>query len=226
MIDEDTNRLRVTTGISSESGVLVDKRLKTKRSRRTVVIPDRTLAAVRRYREHNGVAAIDGLLFTGRTGGLADPETLLALGRQRPAIAHQPGHQRTRRLTSRCSGSRLPTEGCLLVGIDHDPERFDDVVVERSEDREATDEDSSADENPDIGIVRRQGAPCEAGGHPVTNGRELQEQEVGNRRRTIDATLGRKQQLEPVEELLVNRTWRSVTLAALLAEGAGSIEYF
>lgn len=40
MIDEETNRLRVTTGISSESGVLVNDRLKTKRSRRTVVIPD------------------------------------------------------------------------------------------------------------------------------------------------------------------------------------------
>jgi integrase len=89
MIDEDTNRLRVTTGISAESGVLVDKRLKTKRSRRTVVIPDRTLAAVRRYRQHDGVAAINGLLFTGRTGGLADPETFTqAIRRQlRPALA-------------------------------------------------------------------------------------------------------------------------------------------
>lgn len=75
MIDEATNRLKVNTGISIESGVLVDKRLKTKRSRRTVVIPDRTIAAVRRYRQQHGVASINGLLFSSRTGGLADPET-------------------------------------------------------------------------------------------------------------------------------------------------------
>ena len=75
MIDDTTNRLSVNTGISVESGVLVDKRLKTRRSRRTVVIPDRTLAAVRRYRQCYGGASIDGLLFCGRSGGLADPET-------------------------------------------------------------------------------------------------------------------------------------------------------
>ena len=46
MIDEQTNRLKVNTGITEEDDLLVDKRLKTKRSRRTVVIPDRTIAAV------------------------------------------------------------------------------------------------------------------------------------------------------------------------------------
>ena len=112
-----------------------------------------------------------------------------------------------------------------MVGVDHDPESFDDVVVERSEDGEATDEDSRADEDPDVGIVRGEGAPSEVGGEPVTNGRELQEQEVGNGRCSIDATLGRKQQFEPVENCSVNRTWRSVTLAALLAERASSSEY-
>jgi integrase len=75
MLDEAANRLKVATGISVESGVLVDKRLKTKRSRRTVVIPDRTIAAVRRYRQHHGVASINGQLFRGRGGGLPDPET-------------------------------------------------------------------------------------------------------------------------------------------------------
>lgn len=88
MIDEDTNRLKVNTGISVESGVLVDKRLKTKRSRRTVVMPDRTIAAVRRYRQQHGVASINGLLFSSRTGGLADPETFTqAIRRQlRPRL--------------------------------------------------------------------------------------------------------------------------------------------
>ena len=75
MIDEANNRLRINTAISEESGVLVNKRLKTKRSRRTVVIPDRTIAAVRRFRQQHGVASIDGLLFCGRAGGFAEPET-------------------------------------------------------------------------------------------------------------------------------------------------------
>jgi integrase len=75
MIDVENNRLKVSTGISVESGVIVDKRLKTKRSRRTVVAPDRTIAAVRRYRQHHGVASTSGLLFSSRNGGLPDPET-------------------------------------------------------------------------------------------------------------------------------------------------------
>lgn len=75
MIDEQTNRLKVNTGITSEDDLLVDKRLKTKRSRRTVVIPDRTIAAVKRYRQHHGVTPINGLLFVGRDGGLANPDT-------------------------------------------------------------------------------------------------------------------------------------------------------
>jgi len=75
MIDEETNRLKVSTGISVESGKIVDKRLKTKRSRRTVVIPNRTIGAVQRYRQHRGVRPIGGLLFSNRTGGLPDPET-------------------------------------------------------------------------------------------------------------------------------------------------------
>ena len=75
MIDEQTNRLKVSTGVTEEGGVLVDKRLKTKRSRRTVVIPDRTIAAVKRYRRHHGVTPINGLLFSGRNGGLANPDT-------------------------------------------------------------------------------------------------------------------------------------------------------
>lgn len=83
MIDEHANRLKVNTGVSVESGVLIDKRLKTKRSRRTVVIPDRTIGAVRRYRHEHGVASISGLLFSSRTGGLADPETFTQ------AIRHQ-----------------------------------------------------------------------------------------------------------------------------------------
>ena len=88
MIDESTNRLKVNTGISDESGVLVDKRLKTKRSRRTVVIPDRTVAAIRRYRQQHGVASISGRLFSSRSGGLADPETFTqAIRRQvRPRL--------------------------------------------------------------------------------------------------------------------------------------------
>lgn len=88
MIDEQSNRLRVNTGISVESGVLVDKRLKTKRSRRTVVVPDRTIGAIRRYRQEHGVASISGLLFSSRTGGLADPETFTqAIRRQlRPRL--------------------------------------------------------------------------------------------------------------------------------------------
>jgi integrase len=88
MIDEATNRLKISTGISDESGVLVDKRLKTKRSRRTVVIPDRTVAAIRRYRQRHGVASISGRLFSGRSGGLADPETFTqAIRRQfRPRL--------------------------------------------------------------------------------------------------------------------------------------------
>jgi integrase len=75
MIVEQANRLKVNTGISVESGVLVDKRLKTKRSRRTVAIPDRRIGAVRRFRQEHGVAAISGLLFSSRTSGLADPES-------------------------------------------------------------------------------------------------------------------------------------------------------
>lgn len=88
MIDEENNRLKVNTGISIESGVVVDKRLKTKRSRRTVVMSDRTIAAVRRYRQHHGVLPIDGSLFSGRAGGLADPETFTqAIRRQlRPRL--------------------------------------------------------------------------------------------------------------------------------------------
>lgn len=75
MIDVETNRLKVNTGITEEDDLLVDKRLKTKRSRRTVVIPDRTIAAVQRYRQHHGVTPINGLLFVGRDGGLANPES-------------------------------------------------------------------------------------------------------------------------------------------------------
>ena len=75
MIEEESNRLKVNTGIGVESGVLVDKRLKTKRSRRTVVIPDRTIAAVRRYRQSHSVTSLNGLLFSSRNAGLADPET-------------------------------------------------------------------------------------------------------------------------------------------------------
>jgi integrase len=93
MIDETANRLAVSTAISVESGVLVDKRLKTKRSRRTVVIPDRTLAAVRQYRQQHDVMPIKGLLFCGRTGGLADPETFTqAIRRQlRPQLVDMLG---------------------------------------------------------------------------------------------------------------------------------------
>jgi integrase len=93
MIDESSNRLKINTGISVESGVLVDKRLKTKRSRRTVVIPDRTLEAVKRYRHHHAVLLISGLLFTGRNGGLPDPETFTqAIRRQlRPQLADMLG---------------------------------------------------------------------------------------------------------------------------------------
>ena len=60
-----------------------------KRSRRTVVIPDRTLAAEKRYRQHHGVVPISGLLFTRRGGGLPDPETFTqAIRRQlRPRLA-------------------------------------------------------------------------------------------------------------------------------------------
>ena len=89
MIDEATNRLRINTGISVDSGVLVDKRLKTKRSRRTVVIPDRTLAAAKRYRKQNPVAAMDGRLFSNRSGGMVDPEVFTqAVRRQlRPKLA-------------------------------------------------------------------------------------------------------------------------------------------
>ncbi len=75
MIHEQTNRLKVNTGITEEDDLLVDKRLKTKRARRTVVIPDRTIAAVKRYRQHDGVTPINGLLFVGRDGGLANPDT-------------------------------------------------------------------------------------------------------------------------------------------------------
>jgi integrase len=93
MIDEQTNRLKVNTGITEEGGVLVDKRLKTKRSRRTVVIPDRTIAAVKRYRQHHGVTPINGLLFSGRNGGLANPDTFTqAVARYlRPQLADMLG---------------------------------------------------------------------------------------------------------------------------------------
>lgn len=89
MIDEPTNRMRVNTGISFESGVVVDKRLKTKRSRRTVVVPDRTIAAIRRYRAQHDVVPIDGLLFANRSGGLIDPETFTQAVRRhiRPKVA-------------------------------------------------------------------------------------------------------------------------------------------
>lgn len=93
MIDEMTNRLRVNTGITEEDDLLVDKRLKTKRSRRTVVIPDRTIAAVKRYRKHHGVTPINGLLFVGRDGGLANPDTFTqAITRYlRPQLAEMLG---------------------------------------------------------------------------------------------------------------------------------------
>jgi len=93
MIDEQTNRLKVKSGITEEGGVLVDKRLKKKRSRRTVVIPDRTIAAVKRYRQHDGVTPINGLLFLGRDRGLANPDTFTqAVARYlRPQLADMLG---------------------------------------------------------------------------------------------------------------------------------------
>ena len=58
-----------------------------------MVIPDRTIGAVKRYRQNHGVTPINGLLFLGRYGGLANPDTFTqAVARYlRPQLADMLG---------------------------------------------------------------------------------------------------------------------------------------